>query len=107
MDHLNLINLSPLMNRSNGSDKIRIGLIDGPVMTHHHSLVTENIFEIAGGQSAFCSTTDSIACSHGTFIAGILKAMRDSDAPALCPGCTLLIRPVFSESKSNQKDPMP
>jgi subtilisin family serine protease len=107
MDYINLINLSPLMNRNSGSDKIRIALIDGPVMTNHPALTTENIFEIAGGQPAHCNTTDSIACSHGTFIAGMLKAQRNSTAPALCPGCTLLVRPVFSESKSDQKGSMP
>jgi subtilisin family serine protease len=30
-------------------------------------------------------------------VAGILSAKRDSAAPAICPNCTLLIRPVFAE----------
>jgi len=38
-----------------------------------------------------------MACLHGTFIAGILSANRSSSAPAICPGCTVLIRPVFGE----------
>jgi subtilisin family serine protease len=39
-----------------------------------------------------------MACLHGTFVAGILSAKRSSFAPAICPDCTLLIRPVFTEA---------
>src|SRR5512132_2821930 len=34
-----------------------------------------------------------VALSHGTFVAGLLMARRGSRAPAICPGCTLLVRP--------------
>jgi subtilisin family serine protease len=44
--------------------------------------------------------TNSTACLHGTFIAGILSAKRNSTAPALCPNCTLLVRPIFAEAIS-------
>jgi subtilisin family serine protease len=104
MDHISLVGLSSLMNRNSGLQQIKIGLIDGPVITNHSALVHENIFELTGGISANCSRNDSVACSHGTFIAGILKAKRNSEAPALCPDCTLLIRPVFSESQVSRKD---
>ena len=107
MGHINLVNLGFLMNRSTGSAKVRIALIDGPVMTSHAALEKDDIFSIASGQPAHCNITDSIACDHGTFIAGILKAKRNSGAPAICPGCTLLIRPVFSEKKIDQKGSLP
>ena len=29
---------------------------------------------------------------------GVLSAKRDSPAPAICPGCTLLVRPIFKET---------
>jgi subtilisin family serine protease len=35
---------------------------------------------------------------HGTFVAGILSAKRGSLAPAICPDCTLLVRPIFAET---------
>jgi subtilisin family serine protease len=38
---------------------------------------------------------------HGTFVAGILSARRGGDAPAICPNCTLLVRPIFIESTSS------
>ncbi|MCL4855522.1 MAG: S8 family serine peptidase, partial [Bryobacteraceae bacterium] len=44
-----------------------------------------------------CTWADSAACLHGTFVAGILSARRGSLAPAICPGCTLLIRSLFIE----------
>jgi subtilisin family serine protease len=40
---------------------------------------------------------------HGTFVAGILSARRSSTAPAICPGCTLLLRPIFSEAAAIDK----
>jgi subtilisin family serine protease len=35
---------------------------------------------------------------HGTFVAGVLSAQRGSSAPAICPDCTLLVRPIFAET---------
>ena len=40
---------------------------------------------------------DGAACRHGTFVAGILGAKRGAEAPALCPGCTIVVRPIFSD----------
>jgi subtilisin family serine protease len=106
MDHINLINLKPLMDRTSGSPDIVIGLIDGPLITNHPDLNKVNIKEIPGTLSGTCSKANSIACSHGTFIAGILKAKRDSIAAAICPDCTLLIRPIFPEHiKINESIP--
>ncbi len=33
-----------------------------------------------------------------SFVAGILFARRNSTAPAICPNCTLLVRPIFAEA---------
>jgi subtilisin family serine protease len=35
---------------------------------------------------------------HGTFVAGVLLAKRGSSAPAICPACSLLVRPIFPEA---------
>jgi subtilisin family serine protease len=43
---------------------------------------------------------------HGTFVAGILSGRRGSMAPAICPGCTLLLRPIFVET-ANGNGQMP
>jgi subtilisin family serine protease len=47
-----------------------------------------------------CAQAGSAACLHGTFVAGILCAKRGSIAPAICPSCTLLVRPIFAETSS-------
>jgi subtilisin family serine protease len=103
MKYNELIHLKPLMNLTNGSSIIAIGLIDGPISINHPDLNKENISQIPGTLSGTCTTSDSIACSHGTFIAGILKAKRDSNAPAICPDCSLIVRPIFSEQTKNKE----
>jgi subtilisin family serine protease len=104
MGPLDLVNLTPLMARTSGRAEIKIGLIDGPVALDHPDLAAHNIHRVPGKQSGACSTANSIACLHGTFVAGILMAKRGSAAPAICPGCTLLVRPIFAETASAQGD---
>lgn len=97
MQHLGLVKLAALMTRSRGIPEIGIGLIDGPVVTAHADLAESHIREISGHGGASCATANSKACLHGTFVAGILVAGRNSPAPAICPDCTLLVRPIFAE----------
>jgi len=88
------------MERTSGSPDVQIGLIDGPVVTEHPDLVGGHLREIPGHNGATCTQADSAACQHGTFVAGILAAKRNSPAPAICPDCTLLIRPMFAEKST-------
>ena len=102
---LALTKLTGLMHRSSGSPAVKIGLVDGPVSTQHPDFARENFRDISCG-SRTCTQSSSVACRHGTFVAGILSAKRGSIAPAICPGCVLLIRPIFSE-KTTVDDPLP
>jgi subtilisin family serine protease len=86
------------MARTSGRPEISIGLIDGPVALDHPDLAAENIGEVPGKLQAACADASDAACAHGTFIAGILVARRTSVAPAICPGCNLLVRPIFSQA---------
>jgi subtilisin family serine protease len=95
---LELVKLTALMERSRGSPEVKIGLIDGPVVTQHPDLANEHLHEIPGNYSGTCTQVNSTACLHGTFVAGILSAKRNSPAPAICPNCTLLVRPIFAET---------
>ena len=94
---LDLVNLTPLMELTSGRPEIVIGLVDGPVVIGHPDLAGENVREVPGRIGA-CAQASSLACMHGTFVAGILSAKKSSAAPAICPGCTLLVRPIFSET---------
>jgi subtilisin family serine protease len=103
MDPLDLVKLTALMERTSGSPEVKIGLIDGPVVTKHPDLASGHLREIPGNNGATCTQANSAACLHGTFIAGILSAKRNSSAPAICPNCTLLIRPIFAETTSGRE----
>jgi subtilisin family serine protease len=95
---LDLVRLSPLMNRTSGIPEILIGLIDGPVASEHPELNAENLKEISRKTTETCSDATSVACMHGTFVAGMLSAKRGSAALGICPGCALLVRPIFSDT---------
>jgi len=97
---LDLVKLTALMQRTSGSPELKIGLIDGPVVTQHPDLAGQLLREIPGKNGGACTQADSAACLHGTFVAGILSAKRGSVAPAICPNCTLLVRPIFAETKT-------
>ena len=99
MNHLDLVKLPALMELTSGRPEVTVGLLDGPVATHHPDLASEHIREIPGSVRGACTKTQSIACIHGTFVAGILCAKRSAVAPAICPNCTLLVRPVFAETR--------
>jgi len=98
MSSLDLVKLTALMELTSGRAKTRVGLIDGPVAISHPDLNAENVREIPGKLRGTCAQANSAACLHGTFVAGILCAKRDSIAPAICPNCTLLVRPIFAET---------
>jgi subtilisin family serine protease len=98
MNPLDLIRLTALMERGQGRPEIIIGLIDGPLILDHPDLAAGHIREMPGKLGGACARSDSAACQHATFVAGILSARRGSPAPAICPDCTLLLRPIFSEA---------
>jgi subtilisin family serine protease len=102
MDPLDLTNLRFLMDRTAGSPGICIAIIDGPVSLDHPDLNLQDIIEVTGKKPASCAVRGSISCSHGTFIVGMLKARRSSRAPAICPGCKVMIRQIFSEGPAER-----
>ena len=97
MDPLSQIRTQALTNISSGSPNVTIGLIDGPVDFTHPAFNGSTIRAVKEYQLGACKNATSVACRHGTFIAGILCAKRGLDAPAICPECTLLLRPIFMD----------
>src|SRR5215211_5287307 len=94
------------MELSSGNPRITIGLLDGPVATNHPDLATESIRRVGSKLRGDCVQNSSAACRHGTFTAGILSARRDSPAPAICPHCTVVVRPIFKET-TRRSEAMP
>jgi subtilisin family serine protease len=97
---LEAVRLRPLMDLTAGANDVVIGLIDGPVALSHPDLA-ESHFRPIGIRPALCAV-DTVACAHGTFVAGILGARRTSMAPSVCPECTILVRPIFTPSTANR-----
>ena len=86
------------MDGASGRPEVKIGLVDGPVAIRHADLASESLREMPGSSGAACAQANSFACVHGTFVAGISDGEAETPlAPAICPGCTLIIRPIFSE----------
>jgi subtilisin family serine protease len=56
------------MDRTEGRPEVVVGIVDGPI---------------------------GPARAHGTFVAGILAARRGSPAPAICPACSFVARPLL------------
>jgi subtilisin family serine protease len=100
VDATGLVGLTPLMAMTSGSPDITIALIDGPVNLDHPDFAAGHFRELPG-TSMVCLRSDSAACMHGTLVAGILAARRGSPAPAICPDCTLMIRPIFAENPAH------
>ena len=106
MTPVHLVRLPCLMERGQGRPEITVALIDGPVALDHPDLAGSTIREIPRKLKGTCTLADSVACTHGTFVAGMLSARRGSVAPGICPGCTLLLRPIFAETtKGNGQMP--
>ena len=101
MAPLELVKLTELMERSRGRPEIKIGLVDGPVAMNHPGLTTESIRgRIPGGFAwPLCPSGHGTACgSMGRLLQGSYPAGEGSMAPAICPDCTLLVRPIFPEA---------
>lgn len=92
-----LIGLPTLMERTAGAAAVAVALIDGPVALDHPDLASGNVRVLSG--TADCRQPNGMACSHGTFVAGLLHARRDGHVPGICPDCTLLVRPIFTETE--------
>jgi subtilisin family serine protease len=100
VEPLDLIKLTPLMERTTGVPEVTVGLIDGPVAINHPGLATANIREAPGNVPGMCAKATSAACMHATFVAGLLFGRRGVVPQGICPDCTLLVRPVFAETTS-------
>jgi len=88
------------MELSSGSPEIVVGLIDGAVATNHPDFAAASIRQLDPSPRGTPGRANHTARSHGTYVAGILSARRGSAAPAICPECKLLVRPIFLEKRS-------
>jgi subtilisin family serine protease len=100
MAPLDLVRLTKVMELTQGNPDMTVGIIDGPVDVGHPGFLAASARQIPAGKRASCQVLSSPACVHGTMVAGVLFARRNSAAAAICPNCSLLIRPIFAEQDS-------
>ena len=103
MDPLVQTKLISLMNITRGHPDIRIGIIDGPVDLNHPAFQGSRIRTVKDSQIVECHKANDIACTHGTFIAGILCAKRELPVSGICPGCEIILNPIFTKEITNNK----
>jgi len=97
LDAFKQLRLQALIARSLGDSGVGIGVVDGPVDLDHHAFDTSKISTTNDHEYVACKKAESFACIHGTFVTGILTGIRNPSAPAICPGCNILLRPIFKE----------
>jgi len=76
------------------------------VLVGHPELAAEGMSSVSRVDVFVCREPSSAACRHGTFVVGMLKGIRGSSAPAICPDCRLLIRPIFPEEAVGDEGPV-
>lgn len=99
-DFLKLVKLHALMKLTKGSSEVSIGVIDGPVDSQHPNFLGCRIRTARNSQVGSCRVADSAACMHGTGVVGVLGGKRGTPAPAICPECEIILRPVFAEEST-------
>jgi subtilisin family serine protease len=80
-----LVRLRGLMSRTRGRAEVRVGLVDGMVQAADPLLANARVHTLRTGDGP-CGA----GCKHGTYLATLL--VGDG---GLCPGVTLVSRPVF------------
>src|SRR5438552_1536052 len=65
---------------------------------HSTPTLLSKMFNILPAETQAAPTGKAEHASNGTVIANILLARRGSIAPAICPECRLLVRPVFDKA---------
>ena len=103
MDPLVQTKLISLMNITRGHPDIRIGVIDGPVDLNHPAFQGSRLRTVKDSQIVECKNARDIACTHGTFITGILCAKRELPVSGICPDCEIILNPIFIKEVTNDK----
>lgn len=96
MDPHALVGLPRLMALTSGCANLVVGIIDGPVALGHPDLNPGSVSSLPG-EAGSCHDEASASCQHGTLVAGILAARRDSPAPGIAPSATFKVRSIFRE----------
>jgi len=96
--------LDDVMAEGAGSALVAVAVLDGPVAVDHPGLAGAALSAV-GTSPVACSTAAAAGCGHGTAVAGMLVAGRDTPARGICPGVRLLVRPIFGDDAPAHAEP--
>jgi len=99
LEPLELINLSRILTLSKGTPHVKIGIIDGPIDFAHPDFENLHFKTVHQSDLENCKKATSTACEHGTLVAGIMASKRGSPSPSICPNCTFILNPIFSDNQ--------
>jgi subtilisin family serine protease len=99
--YLDLIRLTPLLERILGRPEIKIGLVDGPVALDHPDLATENIREVPGEDPGTCALSSSVVAAAGN--QGVVGSSSITRHPWVIPvaACNREGRPLNQSNLGN------
>lgn len=95
--------LDDVMAEGVGSALVAVAVLDGPVAVDHPGLARATLSAV--GTSPVACSTAAAGCGHGTAVAGMLVAGRDTPARGICPGIRLLVRPIFGDDAPPRTEP--
>jgi subtilisin family serine protease len=93
-----MVNLGRLMSLSRGRPEVVVAILDGTVAEHDQLSPHVQRMNLLG-ERVEVAVQPGLGTEHGTFTAGILAGNDGSDAPSICPGCTVLAIPLLDTAK--------
>jgi subtilisin family serine protease len=103
-DCLRASGLDDVMARGEGSATLAVAVLDGPVAVDHPGLAGAALVA-AGASNMACVVAGAPGCGHGTAVAGMLAAGRDTPARGICPGVRVIVRPIFTDDQPARAEP--
>ena len=85
MAPLESVKLTALMERGSGSPDVKIGLIDGPVLTRHPDLAAERLREIGAVHGGACTTPAARPACTGRLWPASCRAGAAAPRPRSAP----------------------
>ncbi|MFO7092321.1 S8 family serine peptidase, partial [Limnospira platensis] len=95
---MEILGLSELRNRTQGSPEITIAVMDGPVDRTHPCFQGANLTTLPT-LVPHAARSDGSMSGHGTHVTSIIFGQPDSDIPGIAPQCRGLIVPVFPDDR--------
>jgi subtilisin family serine protease len=96
-----VVGLDSLMALSSGREDFAVAVVDGPVAATHPALEGSKLTVLGDSTSNGSADVTSLACRHGTFVAGLLSSRRDGTITGICPGCPLIVRVIYSDKDTD------